>query len=261
MQRTRRTIALVLALSCVARASHGQGGAPMPTTRADLLLDEGRWAEAEAMYYAQSERAPRDPAARAALGRFIAMKGAVKTGIVLIQEAQQFGLSPRTARELIAPLEAITEWRTSAAEFKRDSTVRARPATREGALLEIALPQLRNPREVTKDPTGPTATVWYQVVTRGIGIDSVGAQGRPLGIEVIEALVPSLNARTSTLTLHSNSRSALAASGTRYQVLRTRDEVLVLVADRRVLPLADALRELSPSWWQLDLPHGILVVR
>jgi hypothetical protein len=33
------------------------------------------------------------------------------------------------------------------------------------------------------------------------------------------------------------------------------------MGERRMLRLADALRELEPSWWQLDLPHGILVVR
>jgi hypothetical protein len=27
------------------------------------------------------------------------------------------------------------------------------------------------------------------------------------------------------------------------------------------LPLMTALRELRPTWWQLDLPHGILVIR
>jgi hypothetical protein len=29
----------------------------------------------------------------------------------------------------------------------------------------------------------------------------------------------------------------------------------------RTLPLAAALRELGAMWWQLDLPHGVLIVR
>jgi hypothetical protein len=82
-----------------------------------------------------------------------------------------------------------------------------------------------------------------------------------MGIEIYEAFVPSLDMRTGKLTLHANSRSALSATGQRYQVLRSQREVLVLVADRRALPLADALRELAPNWWQLDLIHGLLVVR
>ena len=106
----------------MAQASRAQERPPLPLTRADELLDEGRWAEAEAMFYAQSERASRDPLARAALGRFIAMKGAVRPGMVLIDEARQFGLEPAIARELIAPLRAILEWRSAAADLKKDST-------------------------------------------------------------------------------------------------------------------------------------------
>ncbi len=257
----RAFVALGAALLCVVSELRAQGAVSLPTTRADQLLQDGRWAEAEAAYYAQSERAPRDPAARAALGRFIGMKGAVKTGIVLIQEAQQFGLQPATARRLIAPLEAIVEWRVSAAELKRDSTVRVRPAAGDDALFQIPLPQVSSARVVTKEPVRQAGSEWYHVVPRGIGLDSIVTPGRPMGIEVIEALVPSFNVRTNELTLHANPRSALAASGTRYQVLRTAGDVVVLVSDRRALPLVSALRELAPSWWQLDLPHGILVIR
>lgn len=261
MRRARTVGALVAAVVCASHESRAQGADLLPVTRADALLQEGRWAEAEALYYAHSERAPRDPSARAALGRFIAMKGAVKTGIVLLQEAQQFGLPAGTARRLIAPLEAIVEWRQSAAELKRDSTVRVRAAVSDGALFQMPLPQAGGARVVTKNPARHTGPTWYDVVPRGIGVDSVNAPGNPIGIEVIEALMPSLNVRTNQLTLHANPRSALSASGTRYQVLRTRNDIMVLVGDRRALPLAAALRELAPSWWQLDVPHGILVIR
>jgi len=43
--------------------------------------------------------------------------------------------------------------------------------------------------------------------------------------------------------------------------LRDERKILVLVGPGRVLPIATALRELDARWWQLDLPHGLLVVR
>ena len=55
--------------------------------------------------------------------------------------------------------------------------------------------------------------------------------------------------------------SSLRAVGRRYSVLRTEREVRVLLAPGRVQSLDEALRELKPQWWQLDPPHGVLVVR
>ncbi|MDB4892222.1 MAG: hypothetical protein JWL61_4077 [Gemmatimonadetes bacterium] len=233
----------------------------LPLTRADALLEEGRWAEAEAAFYAQSEQSPRDPVARAALGRFIAMKGAVRPGMVLIEEARQFGLDPATTRGLLAPLRAILDWRAAASELKKDSTLTVRVPSEGSALFQMPLPRTGADGRVTKEPSSATDIVWHDVVDRAVGLDSLAARGNPMGIEIFEALVPSLNTRTNKLTLHSNSRSALSATGRRFQVLRSTREVLVLVGENRVLPLVEALRELSPSWWQLDLPHGLLVVR
>ena len=116
------TIALLMAAACTATVARAQDSAPLPPSRADSLLADGRWAEAEAAYYQRAERAPRDPVARAALGRFLAMKGAVRPGMVLIAEARTFGLDEKTTRELVTPLSAILEWRSEAAAFKRDST-------------------------------------------------------------------------------------------------------------------------------------------
>jgi len=233
-----------------------QSRATLPMTRADALLEEGRWTEAEALFYSQAERATRDPVARAALGRFVAMKGAVRPGMVLIEEARQFGLDPVTARAMIAPLRAILDWRAAAGEMTKDSTLAVRVPLEGDALFRIALP-----RTDSRGVSTSRDVVWHDVVDRGIGLDSLLTRGRPMGIEIFEALIPSLDMRTGKLTLHANSRSALSATGQRYPVLRSQREVLVLVADRRALPLADAIRELSPSWWQLDLVHGLLVVR
>lgn len=249
-----------IALFVVASASHAQSKTSLPLTRADSLLEDGRWAEAEAAFYQQSEVAPRDPIARAALGQYIAMKGAVKPGMVLIAEARKFGLDHRIASDLIEPLNAILQWRAEAALLAKDSVLEARPAIDARALFQIALPRTdAEGRPV--NPSSVSEVIWYDVVDREIGLDSINARTRAIGIEVFEALSPSVDLREGEVTLHANPRSALASSGRRYQVLRTATEVRVLIGDRRVVGLPAALRELKPKWWQLDLVHGVLIVR
>jgi hypothetical protein len=250
-----------LALFAGVCSAHAQASAPLPATRADSLLADGRWMEAEAAYYMQSERAPRDPVARAALGRFIAMKGAVRPGLVLIAEARKFGLDKEATRELVTPLSAIIEWRNEAATFTRDSTLSARAPNDQRALFQIAFPRTDANGRPLSAQSGVSEVTWHDVVDRQIGLDSINAGNRPIGIEVFEALTPSMNVRDGEVTLHAYTRSALSTTGRRFQVLRTPRGVQVLLSDRRVLPLAEALRELEPKWWQLDLPHGILVVR
>lgn len=71
--------------------------------QADSLLAEGRLAAAESAYYAAARKAPRDPVARAALGRFLAARGGVRAGAVLLEEAQFFeGDSAVLARALVS---------------------------------------------------------------------------------------------------------------------------------------------------------------
>ena len=235
--------------------------ATLPSTPADGLLDEGRWSEAEASFYQQSERSPRNPVFRASLGRFLASKGAVMPGIVLIDEARQFGLDTAIASDLLRPLRAIVKWRAAAAELTRDSTFVVRARSDANVLFQLRLPRTTRAGRAIIAADGPSNSVWHDVVDRGVGLDSVGAGSMPIGIEVFEAFTPSLDVATHEITFHANARSALTATGKRYPVLRSSRDVRVLVGERRVLRLADALRELAPAWWQLDLLHGLLVVR
>lgn len=85
--------------------------APLPSAhaqwglwKADSLLAEGRLASAESAYYAAARKAPRDPVARAALGRFIAARGGVRAGAVLLEEAQFFGGDSAALARVLAPL-------------------------------------------------------------------------------------------------------------------------------------------------------------
>lgn len=103
--------AAALLLGATPAASGAQARVAAPTShselaRADALLKAGRVEAAEALYYREARRRPRDPAARMALGRYLASRGATRIGAVLIEEARFFGASPVLAAIHLAPLYA-----------------------------------------------------------------------------------------------------------------------------------------------------------
>jgi hypothetical protein len=103
--------AAALLLAVPPAASRAQGRVTAPTSqsglaRADALLKAGRVEAAEALYYREARRRPRDPAARLALGRYLASRGATRIGAVLIEEARFFGANPALAALHLAPLYA-----------------------------------------------------------------------------------------------------------------------------------------------------------
>jgi hypothetical protein len=103
--------AAALLVAAMPAASGAQTRVAAPTshselTRADALLKAGRVEAAEAVYYREARRRPRDPAARLALGRYLASRGATRIGAVLIEEARFFGANPALAAIHLAPLYA-----------------------------------------------------------------------------------------------------------------------------------------------------------
>jgi len=84
--------------------------------RADTLLIAGRIIAAESLYYIAVRRGPRDPVARFGLGRYLAQRGALKVGAVLMEEARYFGGDPtRIAIELAPVYERLGEYNHLAA--------------------------------------------------------------------------------------------------------------------------------------------------
>ena len=71
---------------------------------ADSLLAEGRLNAAESAYYAAARERPRDPQARAALGRYLAARGGVRAGAVLVEEAQFFGGDSAALARVLVPM-------------------------------------------------------------------------------------------------------------------------------------------------------------
>jgi len=232
--------------------------AQLPRTRADMLLESGLWPQAEEAYYAQSSARPRDPIARAELGRYLAMKGAVLPGTVLIEEAMQFGLDSALGQRLLRPWRKVLDFR-SIASLQMDSVIRVRAPLDSLALFRISIPG--NVLAPMRRSANDTRTLWLDVVPRQIGADSMASAAPQIGIETLEAFVPSYDTVSKRVVLHADPKSALRAEGERYRVLRDSREVRVLMTSGRTLSLPAALAELAPSWWQLDLLHGWLVVR
>jgi tetratricopeptide (TPR) repeat protein len=248
---SRALLRVALAASLLAGLAEGSAAqsAALPASRADALLDAGRWADAGDVLYADARSHPRDPEARTRLGRYLAMKGALRPGLVLVDEAVEFGLSTETARALAAPIRTLLNWRDRELAAARDTTIQVRAPSSDDAILRF--PVVRASGD----------TLWADLVPRMIGLDSASGSRPRVGIETIDALVPECDVVNGMMRLHADPRAAVAAPGRRYHVLRTASDVRVLLGPGRVSSLPDALRELAPRWWQLDLPHGVLVVR
>jgi hypothetical protein len=83
-------------------AAHAQW--PLGVDQADSLLASGHVATAESVYYATSSARPRDATARAALGRYLASRGALRIGAVLLEEARLFGGDTASIARSLAPI-------------------------------------------------------------------------------------------------------------------------------------------------------------
>jgi hypothetical protein len=141
----RRAIAgsglLTLAVSAVAQTS-APSPAPPLVLRADRLLNAGRVFAAESLYYAAVQQDPRNPATRLALGKYLAERGALRVGAVLMEEARYFGGDPAViARDLAPVYEGLDDWSSlavlpasplSAAERKRAEWLRDHPPAVDG---------------------------------------------------------------------------------------------------------------------------------
>ncbi|MHB1310777.1 MAG: hypothetical protein ACYC3L_02080 [Gemmatimonadaceae bacterium] len=90
-----------------APAAHAQGGRTVQPSPAEVAQSTGNLDETERALYAVARRAPRDPAARGALGAWLASRGALRIGAVLLEEARLFGGEPHA---IAARLEHVYAW-------------------------------------------------------------------------------------------------------------------------------------------------------
>lgn len=97
------SLVTVLAIALAApRSASAQFGAGV--LLADSMLASGRVQAAESLYYAASSARPRDAVARAALGRYLAARGALRIGAVLLEEARLFGGDTARIALSLAPI-------------------------------------------------------------------------------------------------------------------------------------------------------------
>lgn len=110
---------LLSAAALVAAALPAAAGAQRPgddVVRGDSLFRRGRVFAAESAYYDAARRTPRDPGARLALGRYLASRGALRIGAVLMEEARFFGGDPKIVGVELAPVYArLGDYRSLAA--------------------------------------------------------------------------------------------------------------------------------------------------
>lgn len=124
--------------------------------RADALLASGGLPEAESAYYGAARANPHDPEARLALGRYLAARGAVRVGAVLLEEARTFGGDPVSIGRDLAPLYR------DIADYASLASMPASPLSageqRQASWLATHAPALVAPESVTTVDYRPSST-------------------------------------------------------------------------------------------------------
>ena len=112
-----RLLGLAVALALLPAMALAQRAAALDdVARGDSLFRRGRIFAAESAYYDAARQTPRDPAARLALGRYLAARGALRIGAVLMEEARFFGGDAKTVGAELAPVYArLADYRSLAA--------------------------------------------------------------------------------------------------------------------------------------------------
>lgn len=140
----------VRALTCIAAfAAAPLAAQNRMVAQADAAFASGNVALADSLYYIAVRLRPRDPEARAALGRYLAAQGRAKVAVVLLEEARMFGGEPSSiARDLVPLYTWLGEWRAlltlpgtplTGAERRRAGWLSERPfgASSEGGAASI----------------------------------------------------------------------------------------------------------------------------
>ena len=194
MHQSRFARPLLFALLAAALLAPATAAAQNIVARADSLLRGGRLSAAEDLYYLAVRRQPRDPEARLALGRYLAARGALKVGAVLMEEARYFGGDARAIAVQLAPVYArMGDWRALAAlpgtplstgERLRATWLQANPFTLRGpdsATVPLQADE-RGLGTVSLVIEGDTLTALIDAAVQGIVVDTSRAAGAGLRV-------------------------------------------------------------------------------
>jgi hypothetical protein len=212
MCRRRRATAWAVAFLGAAPLAAQPGGRTEPSA-AERAITRGRLAEAESALYAASAREPREPSARGALGAFLASRGQLKAGAVLLEEARQFGGDARAIDERLKHIFAWTgEWQRwvtlpSAATFSEPEKARAR--------WLAAHPAMRTGPDSAAVPLEPNEVFGLGRIALGLGETTVRADVDPN----VEGLVlPAVLDLTSQLQLFGSRGDTTFAAATTVRI-------------------------------------------
>jgi len=97
-------VALCAALGAASAAAQSAALEAALIAHADTLLIAGRVFSAESLYYRAVRMDSHDPAARLALGKYLASRGALRVGAVLMEEARYFGADAGDVARALAPV-------------------------------------------------------------------------------------------------------------------------------------------------------------
>ncbi len=113
---SRRSTLFAALLAVPLAAQKSPGPSPAFAPGAEAAIAKGRFAVAESLLYAASERAPHDAALRAGLGMYLASRGHIKIGAVLLEEARKFGANAAVVDAHLAQMYPwIGDWSSRAA--------------------------------------------------------------------------------------------------------------------------------------------------
>ena len=154
-----RITRLLLVTGWVAAGAPASARAQDALEFADSLLVSGQLFRAESLYYREAARRPRDPAARLALGRYLAGRGAWRVGAVLMEEARYFGGDADTIGRYLAPVYAALR------DYKALSGLRGTPLGRPERLRAEHL--ARYPPTITGADS--TSIAWVLPNDGGLG--------------------------------------------------------------------------------------------
>jgi hypothetical protein len=178
LQRTLLPLALVsAALSLPVQAQVPRASQPVPTTS----TNQGDIDAIERRLYEASRRAPRNGATRAALGEWLASRGQLRSGAVLLEEARMFG---GDAVAIATRLQHIYTWlrdweslaalpssQLSPGEKSRAAALRDRPTRVDGADSTVVPFTLAGVGALGRLPLVlGTDTVWVEVDPQEEGI-------------------------------------------------------------------------------------------
>lgn len=241
---------VVAALLCARPASAQFGLWP-----ADSLLADGRLAAAESVYYAVARQHPRDPLARAALGRFLAARGGTRAGAVLLEEARFFGGdSAALARSLVPLYTRLGDYQALASLRPQ---VLSQPERRRVRWLAANRPQARFRDTV--------AVMTYRPLGDGQGFGTVILR---LGKTELPAVI---DPRVSGLVVPAAVRRDIRAFGTQgKRIIGVADTVRIggiafsnvpTVVGRADEPVRLGFDVLAPYFPRFDPAKGIMTLR